>query len=180
MDNSYFPSDLYSFNLDNRTLQALYVKHERLIYSIARKFTLNPYLLKDLCQVGFLGLKKAVERYDSSKDTKISTFAFPYIRWEMLNFLKENFPQTNHKNEKSILTVESPAENVEKEEIEKITQLAIADLTQTQANIVRKYFYDENTITQIANELNVSKAFVSKTIKISLKKLKIILQQQLN
>ena len=47
----------------------------------------EPY--EDLEQMGYLGLMRAIERFDPSKGKALSSFAVPYIRGEMLHFLRD-------------------------------------------------------------------------------------------
>lgn len=47
----------------------------------------EPY--EDLEQIGFLGLISAIERFDPTQGCAFSSFAVPYIRGEMLHFLRD-------------------------------------------------------------------------------------------
>jgi RNA polymerase sigma-B factor len=47
----------------------------------------EPY--EDLEQIGYLGLIRAVERFNPSQGYAFSSFAVPYIRGEMLHFLRD-------------------------------------------------------------------------------------------
>lgn len=47
----------------------------------------EPY--EDLEQIGYLGLIRAIERFNSSQGCAFSSFAVPYIRGEMLHFLRD-------------------------------------------------------------------------------------------
>jgi RNA polymerase sigma-B factor len=47
----------------------------------------EPY--EDLEQVGYLGLIRAIERFDPSQGCAFSSFAVPYVRGEMLHFLRD-------------------------------------------------------------------------------------------
>ena len=47
----------------------------------------EPY--EDLEQIGHLGLIRAIERFDPSQGCAFSSFAVPYIRGEMLHFLRD-------------------------------------------------------------------------------------------
>lgn len=49
--------------------------------------TTEPY--EDLEQIGYLGLIRAIERFDPSQGCAFSSFAVPYIRGEMLHFLRD-------------------------------------------------------------------------------------------
>ena len=47
----------------------------------------EPY--EDLEQIGYLGLIRAIERFDPNQNNAFSSFAVPYIRGEMLHFLRD-------------------------------------------------------------------------------------------
>jgi RNA polymerase sigma-B factor len=47
----------------------------------------EPY--EDLEQIGYLGLIRAIERFDPTQGCAFSSFAVPYIRGEMLHFLRD-------------------------------------------------------------------------------------------
>jgi RNA polymerase sigma-B factor len=47
----------------------------------------EPY--DDLEQIGYIGLIRAIERYDPAQGCAFSSFAVPYIRGEMLHFLRD-------------------------------------------------------------------------------------------
>ena len=47
----------------------------------------EPY--EDLEQIGYLGLIRAIERFDPNQGCAFSSFAVPYIRGEMLHFLRD-------------------------------------------------------------------------------------------
>ena len=47
----------------------------------------EPY--EDLEQIGYIGLIRAIERYNAQKGTAFSSFAIPYIRGEMLHYLRD-------------------------------------------------------------------------------------------
>jgi len=44
---------------------------------------------EDLEQIGYLGLIQAIERFDPGKGNTFSTFAVPYIRGEILHYLRD-------------------------------------------------------------------------------------------
>lgn len=47
----------------------------------------EPY--EDLEQIGYIGLIRAIERFDPAQNRAFSSFAVPYIRGEMLHFLRD-------------------------------------------------------------------------------------------
>ncbi len=58
----------------------------KMAHRISRQCS-EPY--EDLEQIGFIGLIRAVERFDSTQGCAFSSFAVPYIRGEMLHFLRD-------------------------------------------------------------------------------------------
>ncbi|MFM7405361.1 MAG: sigma-70 family RNA polymerase sigma factor [Cuspidothrix sp.] len=64
--------------------------HKGLVRKIAYKFSQGcnePY--EDLEQIGYFGLIRAIERFDPDQGYAFSSFAVPYIRGEMLHFLRD-------------------------------------------------------------------------------------------
>jgi RNA polymerase sporulation-specific sigma factor len=61
-----------------------------LVKSIALKFTGQDYELEDLLQIGFIGLIKAVERFDTSYNVMFSTYAVPMILGEIRRYLRDD------------------------------------------------------------------------------------------
>ncbi|MEC4812484.1 MAG: RNA polymerase sigma factor SigF [Scytonema sp. PMC 1069.18] len=75
-----------SIKLRNQLVQF----HSGLVRKMAHKFSHQcnePY--EDLEQIGYFGLIRAIERFDPSQGYAFSSFAVPYIRGEMLHFLRD-------------------------------------------------------------------------------------------
>lgn len=63
-----------------------------LVHNIAKRFLNRGYDFEDLVQIGAIGLIKAVDRFDSSFDVKLSTYAVPVIMGEIKKFLRDDGP----------------------------------------------------------------------------------------
>ena len=64
-------------------------KNSNLVYSICSKY--NNYMDKeDLYQVGVIGLINAYNNFDSTRNVKFSTYAFPYVVGEVSMYVREN------------------------------------------------------------------------------------------
>lgn len=64
-----------------------------------RRYCSEPF--EDLEQLGCIGLLKAIDRFDADKGIKFSCYALPYIRGEMMRYLRDkaspvNIPRTLH------------------------------------------------------------------------------------
>ena len=61
-----------------------------LVWSIARRFTNRGYDLEELYQIGWIGLLKACDRFESRYGVQFSTYAVPLISGEIKRFLRDN------------------------------------------------------------------------------------------
>lgn len=75
-------------DLENEKIKLIH-QHKNLIYKIASKYS-NYYPIEDLFQVGVIGLIKAMDNFDGSKDVKFSTYAFKYILGEIVKFTRND------------------------------------------------------------------------------------------
>jgi len=71
-------------------LNLIIKKTEKLAYRIAGDFISNQRDKKDIRQVALTGLIIAVNRFNPEAGIKFSTFAFHYIRGEILHFLRDS------------------------------------------------------------------------------------------
>lgn len=63
--------------------------YSRMIYSIASKYSFGSDF-EDLCQVGQIGLMKAYENYNDEYGNSFSSYAYIYIKGEILKYIREN------------------------------------------------------------------------------------------
>jgi RNA polymerase sigma-B factor len=75
-----------SIKLRNQLVQLNAGLVRKIAYHISRQCR-EPY--EDLVQIGFIGLIRAIERFNPSQGCAFSSFAMPYIRGEMLHFLRD-------------------------------------------------------------------------------------------
>ena len=61
-----------------------------LVKSIALKFTNSGYEFEDLVQIGYIGLLKAIEKFDMGFDVMFSTYAVPMILGEIKRHLRDD------------------------------------------------------------------------------------------
>lgn len=61
-----------------------------LVWSIVRRFSGRGYEADDLFQIGCIGLMKAIDKFDTTMDVKLSTYAVPMITGELKRFLRDD------------------------------------------------------------------------------------------
>lgn len=65
------------------------LEYKKLVCKIASKYSYYSEY-EDLCQVGMVGLLKALEKYIPNPNTKFSTYAVFWIRGEILEYLRKD------------------------------------------------------------------------------------------
>ncbi|MET0785836.1 MAG: RNA polymerase sigma factor SigB [Paenisporosarcina sp.] len=79
----------YQENNDEDAQTNLVLNYQRLVESIARKYSNGKSYHEDIVQVGMLGLLGAIKRYDSSFGRTFEAFAVPTIIGEIKRFLRD-------------------------------------------------------------------------------------------
>lgn len=75
---------------DKEARERLVVENVGLIWSIVRRFAGRGYEQEDLFQIGSIGLIKAIDKFDMTFDVKFSTYAVPMIAGEIKRFLRDD------------------------------------------------------------------------------------------
>ena len=77
------------------------LKYEKLVSKIASMYS-NSSNFEDLKQVGMIGLIKALKNYKKSSNTKFSTYAYVWVKGEILEYIRRD---KNIKISKEILSL---------------------------------------------------------------------------
>lgn len=72
--------------------EELIVLHLGLVSRLARQVAGRSPILDDLIQVGFIGLMKAIERYEPDRNVPFTAYAVPTIAGEMKRYLRDKGP----------------------------------------------------------------------------------------
>ena len=79
-------------NKSEEALSKIIEENQGLIWSIVKRFSGRGHQLEDLYQLGCIGLIKAIKRFDTSYNVRISTYAVPYILGEIKRFIRDDGP----------------------------------------------------------------------------------------
>lgn len=63
-----------------------------LIWSIVKRFTGRGYDIEDLYQIACIGFIKSIQRFDTSFEVRLSTYAVPYILGEIKRYIRDDGP----------------------------------------------------------------------------------------
>jgi len=75
-------------NADAR--EQVIVDNMALVWSVVKRFSNRGYEAEDLFQIGSIGLMKAIDRFDTSYDVRLSTYAVPMIIGEIKRFIRDD------------------------------------------------------------------------------------------
>ncbi|MFJ8531395.1 sigma-70 family RNA polymerase sigma factor [Bacillus sp. NPDC094106] len=175
----------------------------RLVYYVVQKFASSQIDTDELSSAGMVGYAKALKAFDKNKDVKFSTFAVRCIINEILFFLRKEKKHTiNNVSLNTVLSVDKNGNGFHLEDIvvesnsdektledqviedshKRMIRQAIKKLSEDEQYIMTyRYGLDngiEKTQKQIAEDINMSQANVSKIQKQCLLKIKRLIEQE--
>ena len=173
--------------------RALLIEHNlRLVVYIAKKFDNTGVGVEDLISIGTIGLIKAINTFNRSKNIKLATYASRCIENEILMHLRTNKKTALDVSLNEVLGVDKDGGEMTLLDILPSEQKEIIDQIETSNQILKLYDYfqllspreqeilidryglnnhKEKTQKEIAKELNISRSYVSRIEKRALVKL---------
>jgi RNA polymerase sigma factor (sigma-70 family) len=169
------------------TFEMVFKRYKNMIYKVCNRWK-GTAEYNDLFQVASIGLYKAFNSYDLTKNIEFSTVAFTYIKNEIRTFYREarrhfgylslNEPSYDEGNMQFIDSIkddsfeENILEEISKEQDLSRIYTAMRHLTERQKSIFTKYYIEGKTMQEIADHFGFHVSYVGKVIKNSLKKIK--------
>ena len=83
-------------NKDLKSLNKILSAYKRLVVSFAKKFSSYGLPQEDLIQEGTMGLMYAIEKFDTSKGFRLSTYSHWWIRAMMQDYIIKNWSVVKH------------------------------------------------------------------------------------
>ncbi len=180
-------------NGDESVRTILIERNLRLVVYIAKKFENSGIMVEDLVSVGTIGLIKAVNTFDPSKNIKLATYASRCIENEILMYLRRNNKikaeisfyeplNTDWDGNELLLSDILGTENdmvynmIEGEVDKQLLLIALKSLSNREKEIVRLRFglngKTEKTQKQVADMLGISQSYISRLEKRIINRLK--------
>ena len=178
---------------DTEAKNILIERNLRLVVYIAKKFENSGVNIEDLVSIGTIGLMKAINSYDLSKNIKLATYASRCIENEILMYLRKNnkikaeisidepINTDSEGNDLSLADIlgtdnDSIFKHVEESDNKKVLIKAIKKLNKREKTIMQlRYGFnglDELTQKEVADKLGISQSYISRIEKKVIKKLK--------
>lgn len=77
---------------DESAMEKLITDNNGLVWSIVKRFKDRGYEVDDLYQIAVMGFIRAIKKFDTSFDVKLSTYAVPYILGEVRRYTQTEGP----------------------------------------------------------------------------------------
>ena len=155
------------------------VEHNlRLVVYIAKKFENTGVDLEDLISIGTIGLMKAINTFNNSKNIKLATYASRCIENEILMFLRrsnkikgevsidEPLNQDGDGNDLLGTDEDVVYKNLEDEVDRRLLKAALSKLDEKEKNIMNLRFgmqgEKERTQKEVADMLGISQSYISR------------------
>ena len=140
-----------------------------LVKSIALKYASNNHPLDDLMQEGMIGVIKAVDNYDETKDTKFSTYAVYWIKKYILDYIAKdsNLPFSEYNenlHETEYDTIQTTLETISIEFPPNFPSL--------EKQVIIKLYQHEFTLSEVSKQLNLPRERVRQLREKALRRLK--------
>lgn len=177
---------------DTKARDVLIERNLRLVAHIAKKYENNRDMQEDLISIGTIGLIKAVDSFKPTHKTKLATYASRCIENEILMHLRSNKKTYLDVSLNEVVGMDKDGSEVVLQDIIADKQDEIIDIIDKQDNIKKLIKYieilsprekktlvmryglyntDKYTQKQIAQELDISRSYVSRLEKRALIKL---------
>ena len=134
----FFLIDDWRNNKNSKSLQKILNAYLRLAVSYARKYSSYGLSIDDLIHEGVLGIMHALDKFDTSKDFRLSTYASWWIRASIQDYILKNW---------SVVRTGSTAS-------QKALFFNLKKIKQKINDVSREYM-GQNELNEVANILNV-------------------------
>ena len=173
---------------DNDAKNLLVEHNLRLVVYIAKKFENTGVGIEDMISIGTIGLMKAINTFNSSKNIKLATYASKCIENEILMYLRKctkikseiSFDEPLNKdgdgNELLLSDILGTSEDLTSQRIEDEVDKRLSKLNKREKNIMELRFGfitgNEKTQKEVADMLGISQSYISRLEKKIISKMK--------
>lgn len=177
------------------------VEHNlRLVAHVAKKYQSTEHDTDDLISIGIIGLIKAVTTFDSTKNSRLATYAARCIENELLMMLRTRKKLTREVSMDEKIGTDQEGRELRLMDILESEPMDILEKLETQKNIRKMYqglatvlsgrelqviserygLFGKTELTQreIAAKLGISRSYVSRIEKSALRKLRVCLETE--
>ena len=158
-------------NKSEEALSKIVEANTGLIWSIVKRFSGRGHAQEDLYQIGCIGLIKAIQRFDTNYNVRISTYAVPYILGEIKRFIRDDGPIKISRSIKELATkineiqrqnINKTGEELQINELAEILNVTKEEIVVALDAIRRPESIDEEAYDEVGGETKISKISTNK------------------
>ena len=179
--------------------EELILHNMRLVAHVAKKYQNEEEEIEDLISIGTIGLLKAVSTFDYNYGNRFATYAIRCIENELLMYFRKNKRRKQEVSLYEPIGTDKEGKQIHLMEVLLVDEVDVAKqmetrrdvdlikrnleiiLSEREAEIIKKRYglcgEKEMTQREIANEMEISRSYVSRIEKKALEKLKSMLLQ---
>jgi RNA polymerase sigma-70 factor (ECF subfamily) len=161
---------------DAEALRDLYERYGRIVYGLTYRLTRDPQLAEEATQDTFVTLWKRAGSYDSER-AKVTTWLFVIARNRAIELVRSRarVPEPHESVEPTGEEID-PAELMQiADDAERVAR-AIADLPESQLEVIRLAYFDGLSHSEIAERLDLPLGTVKSRIRLGLDRLRPLLE----
>ena len=147
-------------------------EHLPLVHAIARRYAGNGEPLDELVQAGSLGLIKAVDRFDPDRGPALAAYAAPAIEGDIRHHLRRQHRHSGRSAAPALEAVDAGSDDAERSEARLLLAGGWATLSDRERRLLELRYFGDLTQAQIARELGLSQAQVSRLLRATLDRLR--------
>jgi RNA polymerase sigma factor (sigma-70 family) len=153
---------------DQTTRDRLVEQHMPLVRSLARRYARAGEPVEDLVQVGTIGLLKAIDRFDPSRGVHLRASAGPAIEGEIRHHLRA----ARARSSVPLGDADGPAARPDDGDDRALVAAGLKVLTGRERRVIEMRFQDDLRQVDIAEQLGISQAQVSRIIQRALARMR--------
>lgn len=134
---------------DEKARETLILAYRPLVFWMARKFAVSHSVYPDLIQEGMMALIKAVDKFDPTRRSRFSTYAFYRIRGQMVNFIQRKEARAPYPVDESCLDIRDPFSPEKIDDLISIGQ-GMKELPEREAEIISSMVIDGKEAKDVA------------------------------
>jgi RNA polymerase sigma-B factor len=147
-------------------------EHLPLVRAIARRYAGRGEPLDELVQAGCVGLIKAVDRYDPDRGPALAAYAAPAIEGEIRHHLRTQGRHADREAGPALEAIEAGSGEEARSEARLLLAGGWATLSERERRLLELRYFGDLTQAQIAQELGLSQAQVSRLLHATLERLR--------
>jgi len=137
---------------DQTAFGLIFARYQRLVFSFAYRLVGSSAIAEEISQECFLALLQAAPRFDPARG-RLATFAYATVRNLARNHLRRQNPGLEEADEPVVW--DTGADELLRKELREVVQRAIAALPLAQREAIVLFEYEELSLAEIAEVLNI-------------------------